>query len=84
MQEKVLKSAIWYNGKSWVAHDHSSALRMIDRRYDNCPKGWVAGFVTNRGRFVDRKDAYGIAKSAGQIEDLYSSCPILCSEDLKY
>ena len=42
------------------------------------------GFLTTDNRFVDRKEAYTIAKSAGQLlHDLHDlSNPQLCSEDL--
>ena len=39
------------------------------------------GFYTSRGRFVDRKEAFEIAKSAGQIET-DEDRGILFSEDL--
>lgn len=41
------------------------------------------GFITNTGRFVDRKEGYPLAQSAGQIITHGSSCPgTLYSEDL--
>lgn len=39
------------------------------------------GFLTSRGRFVDREAAYAIASDAGQIEGV-SFCGRLFSEDL--
>lgn len=39
------------------------------------------GFVTSTGRWVDRIEAAGIAKAAGQIETLYAP-PWLFSEDV--
>lgn len=39
------------------------------------------GFYTSRGRFVDRKEAFEIAKSAGQIET-GEDRGVLFSEDL--
>lgn len=41
----------------------------------------IQGFLTNTDRFVDRKEAYIIAKDAGQILN-ESSKPPLMSEDL--
>jgi len=42
----------------------------------------VQGFVTNEGRFVDRKKAYQIALLSGQIEPINGGPKILLSEDL--
>ena len=40
------------------------------------------GFLTNTGRFVDRKEAYRIALAAGQITGKNGYCGELFSEDL--
>jgi hypothetical protein len=43
----------------------------------------VQGFLTNKNRFVDRKEGYEIAESAGQLNDRSNgSSRILYSEDL--
>lgn len=42
----------------------------------------VQGFLTNKGRFVDRKEAWRIARSAGQIDDNGGYNSELFSEDL--
>jgi hypothetical protein len=72
--EKILTACVKYRRKSdpdkdWfaVAHDHAgcyavlSFLEVYDR-YDE-----VEGFQTTDGRFVDRHEAYKIAKNAGQL-----------------
>lgn len=42
----------------------------------------VQGFLTNKNRFVDRKEAAKIALQTGQIDKLTNSSEILYSEDL--
>lgn len=40
------------------------------------------GFVTSKGRYVDRKEGWQIALAAGQVEARAGEGPILVSEDL--
>lgn len=40
------------------------------------------GFITNRGRFVDRKEGLWIAQKADQIKEKQGNPNILFSEDL--
>ena len=40
------------------------------------------GFLTSKGRYVDRKEAWRIAFAAGQVEPREGEGPILTSEDL--
>lgn len=42
----------------------------------------VQGFITNTGRFVNRKEAWKIARAAGQIDDNGGHGKELFSEDL--
>ena len=42
----------------------------------------IQGFITNKGRFVDRKEAYKIAYAAGQIDSSNGADNELFSEDL--
>jgi len=42
----------------------------------------IQGFLTNTGRFVDRKEAFDIALNAGQITEENGYCKELFSEDL--
>ena len=44
--------------------------------------GYKQGFVTQAGRFVDRKEACGIARAAGQIEGKPKGERNLFSKDL--
>ena len=44
--------------------------------------GSVQGFVTTEGRFVDRIEAYGITKAAGQLFRETETPGMLYSEDL--
>jgi hypothetical protein len=40
------------------------------------------GFITDTGRFVDRKDALEIAKESGQIIEKHGNFKVLYSEDM--
>lgn len=42
----------------------------------------IQGFITNKGRFVDRKEAFQIALAAGQIDESAGVGGELFSEDL--
>ena len=42
----------------------------------------IQGFITNKGRFVDRKEAFKIALAAGQIDESAGVDRELFSEDL--
>ncbi|MEK7530988.1 MAG: hypothetical protein AAB573_03900 [Patescibacteria group bacterium] len=85
--ERILKPAILYKGKLWVARNHWRAIQMISARQDGYPDDLSrtdSGFVTNRKRFVDRKIARHIAGIADQIINPYTANrDYLCSEDLK-
>lgn len=47
----------------------------------DCTGEHEQGFVTNKGRFVDRKEAMLIARAAGQLINVYAT-DTLYSEDL--
>lgn len=42
----------------------------------------IQGFITNKGRFVNRKEAFKIALDAGQIDESAGVGGELFSEDL--
>lgn len=72
--EKILTPCVKYKRKSdpnkdWfaVAPDHAGCYNVLSfleiyDRYDE-----VEGFQTTEGRFVDRREAYQLAKNAGQL-----------------
>lgn len=61
---------------------HHNVIRMMYESGNPQEEGHVQGFVTNEGIFVDRKDAYIIARDAGQILDKTFPSDTLFSEDV--
>ena len=59
-------------------------IKELEKQYNYALLDWEQGFLTNKGRFVDRKEAMEIAKEQGQIIRLSGSpnANILFSEDL--
>lgn len=77
-KEEIVKSAIRYNDEVYTGFNHAECFKQI-----NNPQVIMAnieeGFITSKGRFVDRKKASEIALNAGQL-DYHTEC--LISEDL--
>jgi hypothetical protein len=92
MQEKILCSAILYDGIVVPGRRHSdcykvlSSLTGIGTDDPRMSKGDQQGFLTSEGRYVNRREAWAIAKAAGQIVYGLSSSDgedaILISENL--
>lgn len=59
-------------------------IQELEKQYNYTLLDWEQGFLTNKGRFVGRKEAMKIAKEQGQIIRLSGSpnSNILFSEDL--
>ena len=81
--EHVVQVAIRCSGKTWVLNwpcRHGHIIQMLSQMSE-CDKLGpnTQGFVTNTGRFVDRKEAMLIARSAGQTT---SDDEFLYSEDV--
>lgn len=59
-------------------------LDELEKNYKYPLLGWEQGFLTNKGRFVGRKEAMKIAKAQNQVIRLSGSpnSDILFSEDL--
>lgn len=66
----------------WRHHNCLYQMVAITGLYDNAANHGVQGFLTNKNRFVDRKEAAKIALEAKQIEKLEYSSEELYSEDL--
>ena len=59
-----------------------SGLRTVEIAIDGVGKT-IQGFLTNTNRFVDRKEAYNVAKRQNQLNDrIRGNTGILYSEDL--
>lgn len=74
--EKIKSAAVQIDGKIYEAANHTFALEQaaaargmtLEELTTALPsKSDISGFVTNKGRYVDRADAYDIAKSTDQI-----------------
>ena len=59
-------------------------IKELEKQYNYALLDWEQGFLTNKRRFVDRKEAMEIAKSQNQVIRLSGSSnpDILFSEDL--
>ena len=59
-------------------------IKELEKQYNYDLLDWEQGFLTNKGRFVDRKEAMEIAKAQNQVIRLSGSpnIDILFSEDL--
>lgn len=59
-------------------------IKELEKQYNYALLDWEQGFLTNKGRFVGRKEATEIAKEQGQVIRLSGStnADILFSEDL--
>lgn len=78
---KIKEAAILHRGVVWTGRRHGDVIQEIVRKQGvgAAPVTGDQGFVTECGKFVDRKEAAKIAFEAGQVKELY---PILMSEDL--
>jgi len=65
--------------EAWVKCLTPAEIDAIDRIGEGQLSGRNQGFITSKGRFVDREEAWQIARAAGQIERDGGS---LMSEDL--
>lgn len=91
--ERVGKAAVVIQGKTYTGQNHGFALSQFMDENPNINvnealKGYRDGFVTNKGRFVSREEAFDIAKDQNQIQDkvlpaLTEESKMLLSEDLK-
>jgi hypothetical protein len=87
MGEAIVGPAIlWPDGTpAWgfVPSSHYSVSEGMKKiAPDATPLRWEQGFMTTTGRFVDRKEAYGIAKLSQQIVNPRGGGGRLFSEDL--
>ena len=74
-KESITTAAILYAGEIFTGLMHADALQAILRKYPelqlNTSTGLIDGFMTSKGRFVDRQEAGAIAKAAQQLEQLH-------------
>lgn len=76
----IVSAAIYHLGVVRTGKNHGECMRQLPR--DRKKPYDVQGFLTSRGDFVDRREAFGIAMAAGQLSNGYSRWGKLFSEDL--
>ena len=92
MQEEfILCAATMYNGQIVPGFRHGDCNRLLENLLNlsenELPGREYQGFLTSKGRFVNRKEAFLIAKDRNQIwHKLHDETleNILTSEDLYY
>lgn len=91
--EYVLCAAIWVDDKQHHLHQphnietgyvvagwrHHNCIQLISMICSGAARGAIQGFLTSKGRFIDRSTAGRMAKEVGQID---YKCSLLFSEDL--
>lgn len=68
--ERIKESAIKRedDGRVWTGKRHHNCIHEIFlETKKSVGRGYIQGFVTELGRFVDRKEGYKIAVFAGQV-----------------
>lgn len=87
--ETVGKAALQIGGETFTGQNHGEAFEKFMTKY---PEGdfskFKDGFMTSKGRFVSREEAFDIAKKQDQIKEdvlpsLTHESTILLSEDIK-
>lgn len=70
-----------HDGVIWTGRRHHDVIKKIidELGREAAPIKGTQGFVTECGKFLDRKDAARVAFEAGQVPELYT---VLMSEDL--
>lgn len=73
IKEFILCASLDYHGKIVSAHRHSDCYELLRKLIpkitdEDLPKRENQGFLTSFNRFVDRKEAWGIAKENNQIQ----------------
>ena len=87
LQEKIIHSAIRHPNGVIYSVDEPGRHHHVVQLMSNLGQGGLTatrnqGFVTNHGRYVDRKKAYVIARDAGQILSKGTPSDVLFSEEI--
>lgn len=65
MIEKIKLACVKYDGELYTGFDHGECFKKLP--HDEKLHAMEEGFITDKGRFVNRKEAYSIASNAKQI-----------------
>jgi hypothetical protein len=78
---RIKEAAIMHDGVIWTGRRHHNVIQKIidELGREAAPVRGTQGFVTECGKFLDRKEAAKVAFEAGQVPELYT---VLMSEDL--
>ena len=69
--ECIKVAALLFKGEVYTGNNHIIALDSLKKVHPDWNYQEIKdGFITNRGRFIDRKEASQIAQQAGQLEHL--------------
>ena len=92
MREYILSAALMLPNSVWKGQDliisvprparHHHLLRGMYEPSRGRSNGWDQGFLTSRGRYVDREKGLKIAIKAGQIIEKQGNSAQLFSEDM--
>lgn len=80
--ERITAAAINQDGVIYTGAHHHHIIRTIATCAGIRPVTGAQGFITNRGRFVDRVEGLAIAREANQIVKKHGCESDLFSEDL--
>lgn len=72
------------DGKIWTGLRHCNAIHAAieDGIARVTAEDFIQGFVTDDGKFVNRREAFKIALNCNQLINVQTSVPMLTSEDL--
>ena len=82
--ERIRQAAILQDGIIWAGKSHDEIIHTICKQTGKFNPRSPQGFITESGRFVDRKEAAKIALECGQIKRLWYWKDQLDSADLNY
>jgi len=79
--DRIKEAAMLRQGVIWTGRRHHNIIHDIVTKTGERPAKGIQGFITDEGKFVDRKEGARIALESGQIAKLKWP-PDLYSEDL--
>ena len=68
-KDKIVNAAMMHEGKMWTGRRHYEIIRDIVEGTGVSRAKGEQGFVTDKGKFVNRSEALKIAISSGQVEE---------------
>ena len=85
LSERIITAAIKHNGKIYTGSSHGNIMQeMTNSGVKGEFRNNEQGFLTDKGRFVNRVEAAKIAREAGQIKKGYADVYSLDSYEVNY